>query len=44
LYTPLGMCCLLIPCREEIMRGAEGLKSEKGVQHMRQDTNEQLKM
>jgi hypothetical protein len=44
LYTPLGMCCLLIPYREEIMRGAEGLKSEKGVQHMRQDAHEQPNM
>jgi hypothetical protein len=26
------------------MRGAEGLKSEKGVQHMRQDAHEQPKM
>jgi hypothetical protein len=44
LYTPSGMCCLLIPCREEIIRGAEGLKSEKGAQHMRQDAHEQPKI
>ena len=34
------MCSPLTPYREDIMREAEGLKSEKGVQHMRQDANE----
>ena len=38
------MCCLLIPCREKIIREAEVSKCEKGVQHMRQDAKKQLKM
>ena len=40
MYIPLGMCCPLTPCRKDIMREAEDLKSEKGVQHTRQDANE----
>jgi hypothetical protein len=35
---------LEIPCREEIIRETKVWKSEKGVQHMRQDAKEQLKM
>ena len=49
------MCYPLIPCREEMMSRAEGptqcqdpqkkgQKDEKGVQHMRQDALEQIKM
>jgi hypothetical protein len=43
LFIPLGMCCLLIPCGEEIIRGAEDLKSEKEEQDARQDAYGQPK-
>jgi hypothetical protein len=43
LYIPLGVCCLLIPCREEIIRGVEDLKSEKEEQDVRQDSHGQPK-
>jgi len=36
------MCCPLIPCREDVTREAGGPKSEKAVQHMRQDEKKKV--
>ena len=36
LYIPSVMCCLLILCREEIIKGAEGTKQSAEI-HKRKD-------